>query len=198
VLDSGITSHPELNPRLLPGYDFVSDPNYANDGNGRDNDASDPGDAITADDRTRSPRLFSGCPDNSVSSWHGTIIAGQVAAVSNNREGVAAASWNVRFVPVRVAGKCGASVSDIVAGLRWAAGLTVDGVPQNRNPARLIVLGYGGIDPCDSRSSTPEIAATAALYEATLAEVRDEGHRPARRDEARHAPFQLRQREALH
>ncbi len=175
VLDSGVTSHPELNSRVLPGYDFVSDANYSNDGDGRDNDASDPGDAITADDRLRQPLLFSGCPNSDRSSWHGTVIAGQVAAVSNNREGVAAASWNARFVPVRVAGKCGAAVSDIVAGLRWAAGLPVAGVPANRHPARLIVLSYGGIDPCDSRSATPEIAATAALYEATLVEVRAAG-----------------------
>jgi hypothetical protein len=46
VIDTGITQHPELAGRVLPGFDFISDPASANDGNGRDNDASDPGDGI--------------------------------------------------------------------------------------------------------------------------------------------------------
>ena len=51
VLDTGITAHPDLVGRVLPGYDFVSDPLLANDGNGRDADASDPGDWVSAADR---------------------------------------------------------------------------------------------------------------------------------------------------
>ena len=43
VIDTGITQHPELSGRVLPGYDFISDPYSAKDGNGRDNDPSDPG-----------------------------------------------------------------------------------------------------------------------------------------------------------
>ena len=52
VLDSGITSHPELNSRLLPGYDFVSDLIYANDGDGVDPDPADPGDAVSDEGET--------------------------------------------------------------------------------------------------------------------------------------------------
>src|SRR6185503_16494543 len=55
VLDSGWTDHPDLDPgRLLAGYDTVSDwddANHrgaANDGDGRDADAHDPGDGLTA------------------------------------------------------------------------------------------------------------------------------------------------------
>jgi serine protease len=175
VLDSGITSHIETNARILPGFDFVADSSYAGDGNGRDNDPSDPGDAITAADRLAQPDKFSGCPDALRSSWHGTTIAGQLAAASNNTEGVAAANWQGLVLPVRVAGKCGAAVSDIVDGLRWAAGLVVTGAPANPNPARLIVLSYGGVDACDTASTTPAIADTAWLYEAAIAEVRAAG-----------------------
>ncbi len=175
VLDSGITSHPEINPRLLPGYDFVSDTVYANDGNGRDNDPADPGDAITAAERAANPASLGGCPAAPLSSWHGTLIAGQVAAVSNNAEGVAAGNWNTRVLPVRVAGRCGAAIGDIIDGLRWAAGLAVAGVPINPHPARVIVLSYGGTDPCDANSSTPETAAAARLYLDTLAEARAAG-----------------------
>ncbi|MFN6994131.1 MAG: S8 family serine peptidase [Aquincola tertiaricarbonis] len=175
VLDSGITNHPELDARRLPGYDFVSDANYAADGNGRDNDPTDPGDAISGAERAAQPAVFGGCPDAPFSSWHGTVIAGQVAAVSNNGEGVAAANWNGRFLPVRVAGKCGAAVADIVAGLRWAAGLPVAGVPLNPTPARLIVLGYGAPESCDAASPVPEVAAVARQYIDALAEVRAAG-----------------------
>lgn len=175
VLDSGITSHPELNAHILPGYDFVSDAAYANDGNGRDNDPSDAGDAVTAADRAGDPARFSGCLDAPVSSWHGTTIAGQLAAVSDNTEGVAAINWNGQVLPVRVAGKCGAAVSDIIDGLRWAAGLAVAGVPLNPNPVRLVVLSYGGIDPCDANSASPDVAATARLYLDTLDELRRNG-----------------------
>lgn len=175
VLDSGITSHPELNARLLPGWDFVSNPLYANDGDGRDNDPQDPGDAITAEDLAANPQAFSGCPASARSTWHGTIIAGQLAAVTNNGTGVAAANWFARVVPVRVAGKCGAAVGDIIDGMRWAAGLPVAGAPANPNPARVIVIGYGGIDACDINSSDAAIAGTARLYEAALAEVRQAG-----------------------
>jgi serine protease len=175
VLDSGITSHPELNSRLLPGYDFVSNGQYANDGNGRDNDPADPGDAIADAQRVGQPAVYGNCPGAPLASWHGTIIAGQVAAVTDNTEGVAAANWQARFVPVRVAGQCGAAVSDIVDGMRWAAGLAVPGVPANPNPARLVVLSYGGTAPCDENSAAPEVAATARLYRETIAEMRAAG-----------------------
>jgi len=175
VLDSGITSHIETNARVLPGYDFVADAVYAGDGNGRDNDAQDPGDAITAAERLAQPDKFSGCPDAPRASWHGTTIAGQLAAVTNNTEGVAGANWQGLVLPVRVAGKCGASISDLIDGLRWAAGLAVTGVPDNTHPARLIVLSYGGVDPCDADSADAAVRDTARLYEATLAEVRAAG-----------------------
>lgn len=175
VLDSGITSHIETNARVLPGHDFVADAVYAGDGNGRDNDPQDPGDAITADERLAQPDKFSGCPDALRSSWHGTTIAGQLAAVSNNTEGVAAANWQGLVLPVRVAGKCGASVSDLIDGMRWAAGLAVTGVPANAHPARLIVLSYGGVDPCDANSAEAAVRDTARLYEAALEEVRAAG-----------------------
>ncbi|MBP6900085.1 MAG: S8 family serine peptidase [Burkholderiaceae bacterium] len=175
VLDSGLTSHIELNARVLPGYDFVADAVYSGDGNGRDADYQDPGDAISASDRAAHPAAFSGCPETPASSWHGTSIAGQLAAVSNNTEGVAAANWQGTVLPVRVAGKCGAAVADIIDGLRWAAGLAVAGVPANPNPARLIVLSYGSIDACDVNSSDAAVRDTAQLYVDTLAAVRARG-----------------------
>jgi serine protease len=155
VLDTGITPHPELVGRILPGWDFVSDwdpaaaRGYANDGSGRDSDPSDPGDGVSEADQTADPTRFGKCTAQ-VSSWHGTIIAGMLAGLTDNGQGVAAMQWAGRVVPVRVAGQCGADVADVVDGMRWAAGLPVAGVPVNANPARIINMSFGGDAPCNA------------------------------------------------
>lgn len=182
VVDGGVRfDHPELAPlgaRLLPGYDLVSEVSVANDGGGRDADASDPGDWVTlADSQTT---LFAGC-DVSDSSWHGTFITGQIAAATNNGVGVAGINWGARILPVRVAGKCGALVSDLLDGVRWAAGLPVDGVPTNANPARVINLSFGGDQPCDAAYQSAINAATDAGALVVVAAGNDRGalKRPA-------------------
>lgn len=152
VLDTGIVrgmeEHPELAGRTLPGYDFVSNATIANDGDGRDADPSDPGDWVDAADLSNP--LFAGCEEG-FSSWHGSIIAAMLAANTNNNDGMAAISWDGMVLPLRVAGKCGANVADIVDAMRWAAGLTVPGVAAvNLNPARVINISFGGTQACGS------------------------------------------------
>ena len=159
VLDTGITTHPDLAARVLAGYDFVSEPAIANDGDGRDADPSDPGDGLSQADKDANPALFAGC-DVESSSWHGTAIAGIVAAGTHNVVGVAGINWNGRVLPVRVAGRCGAEVADIVDGMRWAAGLDVTGVPRNLNPARIVNISFGGSAACN------------AAYQDTIDELR--------------------------
>jgi len=140
VIDTGITAHPELQARLLPGYDFISDPLSSNDGNGRDADPSDPG------DWTANNECGPGIPGTD-SSWHGTHVAGILAATGNNGSGVAGVDWQARILPVRVLGKCGGTVSDIIDGLLWAVGLNVPGVPVNQHPARVVNMSLGGWSP---------------------------------------------------
>lgn len=152
VLDTGIVAHEDLD-RVLPGYDFVSGDRFgnarANDGNGRDADATDPGDWISADDARG--EAFSGCYIKS-SSWHGTHVAGTIAAASNNGKGVAGINWASKILPVRVLGKCGGYTSDIVDAMYWAAGFALDGMPVNPHPARVLNLSLGG-----SASTCPAI-----------------------------------------
>ncbi len=145
VLDTGITAHDDLVGRALPGHDFVSGVEYANDGDGRDADPSDPGDYVSVADLANP--AFDGCQAED-SSWHGTIVAGMVAAQANNGIGGAGIHGSARILPVRVAGKCGAEVADIVDGMRWAGGLAVAGVPANPTPARVVSISFGGSAAC--------------------------------------------------
>jgi len=162
VLDVGVRlSHPDLAGKLLPGYDFASEVEYSNDGNGRDNNPDDPGDWVSAADKRNSPALFGSC-DVEDSSWHGTFIAGQIAAATNNATGIAGINWQAKILPVRIAGKCGALLSDILDGIRWAAGLPVEGAPNNPNPARVLNFSFGGDAACTSAYQTTIDEATAA------------------------------------
>ncbi len=166
VLDTGVLrGHPDLQvlgSRLLAGYDFVEDVDNANDGNGRDGDASDPGDWVTAQEANSATFPLCARAD---SSWHGTFIAGQIAAASNNSAGISGLNWNANVLPVRVSGKCGALLSDILDGMRWAAGLAVDGIPNNANPAKVINLSFGGDQACSASYQTviDELAAQGTL-----------------------------------
>ncbi|MCB5227911.1 S8 family serine peptidase [Alishewanella sp. 16-MA] len=145
VLDTGYRPHVDLNANLLPGYDMISDAFIGNDGNARDSDARDPG------DWTNVGECGGGQPTSfRASSWHGTHVAGTVAAVSNNNTGVAGVAFNAKVVPVRVLGKCGGYTSDIADGIIWASGGTVSGVPANANPASVINMSLGGSGSCNS------------------------------------------------
>ncbi|MFA4415777.1 S8 family serine peptidase [Xanthomonas perforans] len=157
VIDTGIVSHPDLDANILPGYDFISDATAARDGNGRDNNPADEGDWNST----------SGCATSN-SSWHGTHVAGTVAAVTNNTTGVAGTAFNAKVVPVRVLGRCGGSLSDIADAIIWASGGTVSGVPANPNAAEVINMSLGGGGTC---SSTMQSAINGAVSRGTTVVV---------------------------
>ncbi|KAG0776394.1 hypothetical protein G6F22_012599 [Rhizopus arrhizus] len=161
VIDTGITNHPDLNANILPGYDFISDAAMARDGGGRDSNPNDEGDWYGANE------CGPGIPASN-SSWHGTHVAGTVAAVTNNSTGVAGTAFNAKVVPVRVLGKCGGYTSDIADAIVWASGGTVSGVPANANPAEVINLSLGGGGSC---SSTYQNAINGAVGRGTTVVV---------------------------
>jgi len=152
VLDTGVLyDHPDLGRtstggKLLPGFDFVFGTAQANDGDSRDADASDPGDWVSSADLSTGP--FANCTQEN-SSWHGTRVSGMIAALTNNGSGVAGLDWGSQILPVRVLGKCGGTDSDILAGMRWAAGLHVNGIPDNPTPARILNMSLGGDSVCE-------------------------------------------------
>ena len=147
VIDTGYRPHADLVDNLLPGYDMISDSTVAQDGNGRDSDASDPGDWSPAG------ACGSGEPARD-SSWHGTHVAGTVAAATNNGIGVAGVAYKAKIVPIRVLGRCGGYTSDIADGIIWGAGGNVSGVPANPNPAQVLNLSLGGGGSCSSTTQS--------------------------------------------
>jgi len=145
VVDTGYRPHADLAANILPGYDFISDTFVANDGNGRDSSALDPGDWINPGEcGPGDPAAFE------ASSWHGTHVSGTIAALTNNSNGVAGIAFNARVVPARVLGKCGGFTSDIADAIIWVTGGTVSGVPANANRAKVVSISLGGSGACDS------------------------------------------------
>ncbi|KFE71386.1 S8 family peptidase [Hyalangium minutum] len=128
VLDTGIVSHPDLTPRIVAGYDMVSDVSNAGDGNGRDSDPTDMG----------------GDEPGGGSSWHGSHVAGTIGAATDNTSGVAGVTWTARIMPVRVLGKQGGTSADIAAAMTWATGGSVPGLPANPTPAKVVNMSLGG------------------------------------------------------
>lgn len=154
VIDTGIRpNHPDLQNQLLPGYDFISNSWMANDGNGRDADPTDPGDYLRKGEcttqfgyRDAQGRVV---PYNDTpASFHGSHVAGTIAAETNNGIGVAGVAYGARVYSARALGRCGGSTADIIDAIRWSAGLSVSGVPANPNPADVINMSLGGGGAC--------------------------------------------------
>lgn len=141
VLDTGITSHPDLDGNTLPGYDFISDAWRARDDDGRDADPTDEGNWYASSE----------CKPGQAgrnSDWHGTHVAGTIAAVANNTIGIVGTAYDAMVVPVRVLGKCGGRISDVADAIVWASGGSVSNVPDNAHPAEVINLSLGSNGQC--------------------------------------------------
>ncbi|MCS0637948.1 S8 family serine peptidase [Streptomyces sp. LP05-1] len=165
VIDTGYAAHSDLAGNIVPGYDFISSSATSRDGGGRDNDPKDEGDWTATDGECGTDSKASG------SSWHGTHVAGTIAAVTRNAKGVAGIAYGAKVQPVRVLGKCGGASSDIADAITWASGGSVPGLAANPTPARVINLSLGGpssscpsvyrsaIDGAVSRGTTVVVAA---------------------------------------
>jgi serine protease len=165
VVDSGILyteglpgqSHPDLFGMMLPGYDFVADARAGGDGDGRDADATDAGGG----------------------NFHGSHVAGTIAAATNNGRGVAGVNWRAKIVPVRVLGIGGGNFIDIMEGAFWAAGGKIPGIPTNPNPAKVINMSLGGQVPCSPyiQDILNDIFATGAIVVVAAGNSNDDANR---------------------
>lgn len=128
VIDSGVfLAHEDLQGQLIAGYDFISDIDNSGDGDGLDDNPDDPGDQSNI----------------SNSSWHGTHVAGIIAAKSNNELGVAGVSWGAKIMPLRASGYLGADSYDVAQAIlyatKWPNGS--NSVPNRRADIINISLG---------------------------------------------------------
>ncbi|WP_167001394.1 S8 family serine peptidase [Mumia sp. ZJ430] len=158
VLDTGRTTHPDLDANTVAGFDMMSEgtAEWARDGDGRDADPADEGDWVE----------LGQCDldDEYDSSWHGTHVAGIVAAASGNARGIAGNAPGVKVQHVRVLGTCGGIDSDILAAITWASGGVVPGLPVNTTPAKVINMSFGGAG-----------GACPAVWNSTIAAARARG-----------------------
>jgi len=128
VIDTGYLDHPDLGGNVTSdGYDFISDVATANDGDGIDPDPTDAGNDL----------------DNP--TWHGTHVAGTIAAVTNNNMGVAGIGWDqIEIMPIRVLGVGGGSSYDIIQAILYAAGEPNDSGTVPTNTVSVINMSLGG------------------------------------------------------
>jgi serine protease len=164
VIDTGYRPHADLNANIINGYDFITNVATANDGNGRDASALDPGDWVVAN------QCFAGSPARN-SSWHGTHVAGTVAAVTNNANGVAGMAFQSKVLAVRALGRCGGTLADIADAITWSSGGAVPGVPAvGANRAQVINMSLGGGGAC-AAASAMQVAINGALARGTTVVV---------------------------
>ncbi|MCE9593405.1 MAG: S8 family peptidase [Planctomycetes bacterium] len=128
VIDTGETLHPDLDARLVAGYDFIADATNAADGNGRDPDPTDEGDGSGP----------------TPSSWHGTHVAGTIGAESDNNQGVTGVTWAGGIMHLRVLGKTGGTDFDIANAVLYAGKLANASGLVPANPVDVINMSLGG------------------------------------------------------
>jgi serine protease len=156
LVDNGVTNHSDLNANILPGgYDFT----YDNAGGDGTNPGLLPGYACSV-------------------SWHGTHVAGTLAAVSNNGTGIAGVASGAKVISARALNGCAnGSVSGSADAIVWAAGGTVPGAPVNTHPAKVINASLGGVGSCsatyqsaiDYATSQGAVVVVAAMNNSDLA-----------------------------
>jgi len=144
VIDTGIDqNHIDLvNNISADSYDFISDALTAGDEDGMDSNPQDLG-----------------------KSFHGSHVAGIVAAEANNNEGIAGIAYDASIMALRVLGVDDTgSDSDIANAILYAAGLTNDSGTFPSKAADIINLSLGGPD----YSQTLEDAVNAAAGQGVI------------------------------
>lgn len=129
VIDTGILSgHPDLQGQLVDGYDFIRNAEEAADGDGIDPD----------------PEETIGAGDPAAVNFHGSHVAGTVAAAGNNNTGVAGVAFGARVMPLRALNASGGTSYDVNQAVRFAAGLDNDSGSVPENPAQIINMSLSG------------------------------------------------------
>ncbi|MDP2361346.1 MAG: S8 family serine peptidase [bacterium] len=94
IIDTGVDlDHPDLQAKIIAGYNFVSNNNNPND-----------------------DHMIDG-----VYFGHGTACASLAASITNNTTGMAGVDWNARIMPIKVLNSQGSGTTTaIINGVNWA------------------------------------------------------------------------------
>lgn len=168
VLDTGYLPHIDLNSNIAPGgYDFVSFDDF---------DAT-PGRDI---DPTDSFGISTFGPCNPGCSWHGTHVAGTIAARGNNAMGVAGVAYESKVLPVRVLTSASGSLSDVMDGLAWTIGMDVPGLPGQAQPrAQVINMSLGSLEPFACPGGLANIVNVATSRNVVIVAAAGNANQPA-------------------
>lgn len=133
VIDTGSYTHEDVD--FVKGYDFVTYEGVDENGNvitvERDDDPTDE---------------FTNEAGETCNVGHGLAVSSMLAAKSNNGVGMVGAvdSEMVEIVPVRALGCDGGSNVDIMESVLWAAGESIEGVPDIETPVDIVNMSLGG------------------------------------------------------
>ncbi len=134
VLDTGFDlTHPDLMEHMWINKNEISGDGIDNDGNGYVDDVN--GFDFINHDGSPEPDVNQPYDEGAIS--HGTVIAGIIGAVTNNEQGIAGISWNVKLMDIRILDNLGVGNSGTAReGIEYAV----------KNGAKIINLSFTGFD----------------------------------------------------
>ena len=132
VIDTGIISnHPDLQAQIVGGYSFITTSTYG------DSNTSSPDDPSTA----------SYC--QTTTCWHGSHVAGTIAAISDNSQYGAGVAKMAQLMPLRVFQPgAGATSYDVSQAILYAARLSNNSGTLPARKADVINMSLGGSGSC--------------------------------------------------
>jgi len=134
VIDSGVQiRHPDLRDNIWINKDEIPNNNVDDDKNGFIDDYN--GWDFVNNVPDPSPKFNDGATESGI--MHGTIIAGIISAVGNNKSGVAGITWDAKIMPLKVLGDNGEGRSiNVVKAIDYAI----------KNGADIINFSFVGFD----------------------------------------------------
>ncbi len=157
VIDAGVQiDHPDLKDNIWVNKNEIADTGRDDDGNGFIDDIH--GWDFVDNSPDPSPKFSGAWTESGIS--HGTMVAGIIAAVGNNKEGVTGVTWNAQIMPLRALNDRGEGrIGDVVRAIDYAI----------NNGADIINLSFVGFEYSGSLQAAINRASEAGVIVVTAA-----------------------------